>query len=640
MLGAVLLYGQVASGQTCPPNIDFEGGNFSGWEMKWGEVTHLNGFNETIWNGSGMHPFRYKMISAPDTTTDFYGKFPRLCPNGSGHSIILGNEETGAQAESISYEFTVPTGVANFSLFFHYAVVLQDPSHGSDQQPRFRARVVNVATGDPVECVNFDFTASASLPGFQVSPESGTVIFKDWTPITIDLTAYAGQLLKLEFITSDCTLQGHFGYAYVDVSSVCNGAVSGTIVCEGASTGTLTAPFGFQSYTWYADQSFSSVISTAQSLVLTPPPTAGAVYPVALQPYPGFGCADTVFATITSSPNPVAYAGDDRTICTYESTQLGRPPEPGLIYRWEPASLLLGATGANPYTHYNLTGPTNFQLTVKDPLSGCTGNDEVLVTPVILDTAMTVSGELVFCRSAEKNTSLQVISPQESLQWLANGVAVPGATALQYDPRPSQTTTYFAEIHKQGCRDSTRAVTVVIPPNPVVNFRAEGQMQCKGIPVSFQNLSSVSNGDTLRFEWTLANGQKFETKNVTTIYPAAGPQWVKLKAISGFGCEDSLQLVFDIAENCLVSVPSAFSPNGDGLNDIFRPFLHGIRALHRFEVYDRWGNLVYRTREIGAGWDGKRGGLPMDSGVYVWLLEYDAYDRDGIILKGTVTLIR
>lgn len=605
-----------------------------------GFVSHLTGTNEVNWTGFMVDPNRHLLIRNPDTTRDYYGGFPRLCPNGSGYSVQLGNDQIGAQAEGISYYIDVPTGVSNYSIFFYYAIVLEDPNHSTEQQPRFRARIVNVTDGVSLECVNFDFTSSASLPGFQSSTVKPNVLYKDWTPITLNLTPFAGKQLKLEFITSDCTLQGHFGYAYVDVSSVCNGAVSGAVVCVGDASSTLTAPFGFASYTWYSDASFTTVLSTDQTLTLNPPPLAGTVYPVVIVPFPGFGCTDTVFATITTSPKPQAFAGPDRTVCSYESAQLGKPADPGLKYSWSPASDLLFPTSSNPFTRLNLPATTTFTVSVLDPATGCTGEDAVIVTPVIIDTGMQVSGDTIFCGDAPKNTSLRILVPGESVQWYENNNAIAGATNPQYNPQPVGTTKYFAAITKSGCIDSTRSVTIHIPPDPNASFRPERKLQCVQIPVKFLNASRISNNDSLSFTWRLQDGQEFTEKDLVTIFNSPGLQEIKLKVRSSFGCEDSVSQVFEIVENCHIDIPTAFTPNNDGLNDVFKPFLNGIKTLRRFIVYDRWGNAVYQTTVIDEGWDGKYKGVALETGLFVWIIEYDSYDRDNIVLKGTVTLIR
>jgi hypothetical protein len=127
------------------------------------------------------------------------------------------------------------------------------------------------------------------------------VLYKDWTPVSINLNEYIGKTIMLEFITMDCLQSGHAGYAYVDVYTACNGAILGTTICPGDNSITLTAPFGYQSYEWYSDLSFGTILSTNQTISFTPPPPVGSVFPVIVGPFPGYGCYDTLYATITAS---------------------------------------------------------------------------------------------------------------------------------------------------------------------------------------------------------------------------------------------------------------------------------------------------------------------------------------------------
>jgi gliding motility-associated-like protein len=87
-------------------------------------------------------------------------------------------------------------------------------------------------------------------------------------------------------------------------------------------------------------------------------------------------------------------------------------------------------------------------------------------------------------------------------------------------------------------------------------------------------------------------------------------------------------------------LPTAFTPNGDGLNDIVRPYLVGMKALKSFSIYNRWGNLLFYSATAGEGWDGKTRNVTQNAGVYVWVLEF--YDSNNKLVKekGTITLIR
>ena len=87
-------------------------------------------------------------------------------------------------------------------------------------------------------------------------------------------------------------------------------------------------------------------------------------------------------------------------------------------------------------------------------------------------------------------------------------------------------------------------------------------------------------------------------------------------------------------------VPTAFTPNGDGLNDIIKPLLLGMRGLNYFRVFNRFGELVYETAEREKGWDGVYKGKPQDHGTFVWMAQGVTYKGQTITKKGFVVLIR
>ena len=85
--------------------------------------------------------------------------------------------------------------------------------------------------------------------------------------------------------------------------------------------------------------------------------------------------------------------------------------------------------------------------------------------------------------------------------------------------------------------------------------------------------------------------------------------------------------------------PSAFTPNGDGLNDVIRPIAVGVQEIKYFRIYNRWGQMIFNTTTNQKGWDGKISGTPQGSNVFVWMVSAIDYTGKPIFLKGTVTLI-
>jgi gliding motility-associated-like protein len=440
--------------------MDFEFGNFTNWQCRTGKVLATGGINNIDWTGSVQVNDRHTIIKAADAKTDLYGKFPEVSPNGKGYSVRLGNGDVYAEAESITYVYDIPVNTATFSISYNYAVVFQNPGHQFFEQPRFRANVYNVTDNVLIDCVSFDFTSAASLPGFKISSVDSAVLYKDWTPVTLDLAVYAGKTIKLEFITSDCTFEAHFGYAYVDVSSNCSGTFNGNIICEGDKTVSLTAPFGFKSYQWFSNNSFLQEISNQQILTLDPLPVAGSIYPLIVTPYPGFGCTDTLYAKIAIAPKPVPNAGADITVCKYEQAQIGTANNPDYSYEWNPVGQLSNPIASNPLAWSTIPGTKELIVKTTDIQTLCYSYDTIVITTRHVDTAIHLSGKNSFCISEPSTAVLSVSSAVSKIQWQNDKVTIIGATSTTY--QPSVTGNYWAMVTQNGCTDSTVSIPINI----------------------------------------------------------------------------------------------------------------------------------------------------------------------------------
>ena len=93
-------------------------------------------------------------------------------------------------------------------------------------------------------------------------------------------------------------------------------------------------------------------------------------------------------------------------------------------------------------------------------------------------------------------------------------------------------------------------------------------------------------------------------------------------------------------KNCTVVMPGAFSPNNDGLNDLFRPKVYDVIHDYRLRVYDRWGALVFMSNAPEVGWDGNFKGMPAGVQAYVYICTYTDSRSEQHVLKGTVMLLR
>jgi gliding motility-associated-like protein len=113
---------------------------------------------------------------------------------------------------------------------------------------------------------------------------------------------------------------------------------------------------------------------------------------------------------------------------------------------------------------------------------------------------------------------------------------------------------------------------------------------------------------------------------------------VQITTASGCVTIDT-QMVKTVKE-AQIYVPTAFTPNKDGLNDFLRPIFMGIKEVRYFRVFNRWGQLLYERKSELPGWDGTVGGIPQQSQVVVWMIEGISVDNRVITRKGSSTLVR
>jgi gliding motility-associated-like protein len=113
-----------------------------------------------------------------------------------------------------------------------------------------------------------------------------------------------------------------------------------------------------------------------------------------------------------------------------------------------------------------------------------------------------------------------------------------------------------------------------------------------------------------------------------------------LTAFTEAGCATTDTLNLKVFKGPSFYVPSAFSPNGDGKNDDFRFIAVGMSKIASFQVYNRYGQLVYSSTQVMKGWNGTLGGVEQPAGTYVWVISGVDLSGQSHFKKGTVVLIR
>lgn len=276
ILGLVVLISQDTAAQC--ENANLESGSTVNWM---GFTGNCCGINTPI---PGIVPGRHT-ITTPGFDPVLAGcdQISTVYPGGN-YSIQLGNSNIGAEAERITFDFSI-TPTSNL-IIYRYAVVLEDPGHESYEQPRFEAQL-RTSNGQPIPCTFYQVVASAQIDGFQ---NCGGVIYKNWTTVGVDASAYMGQVVTLDLATGDCAAGGHFGYAYVEASCAPLEIEAKFCLNSENLVAYLEAPEGFASYLWSTGESspnitvFNSVEGSVYTCLVTSVTGCQALLSATLEP--------------------------------------------------------------------------------------------------------------------------------------------------------------------------------------------------------------------------------------------------------------------------------------------------------------------------------------------------------------------
>jgi gliding motility-associated-like protein len=634
----LLLYISVQlNAQVCPTNIDFERGDFANWKAYTGNVSAATGSHVFSLFESGPSPGQHEMFNrlSHSNVRDPYGGFPVICPNGSGYSVKLGNTQGGAGAEGLAYEFTIPAGRNEYSITYYYAVVFEGPNHLEFQQPRLEIEVMNVTDNQRIDCSSFTFFSyGSSLPGFQVSDiqlnTNTPILYKDWTPVTINLNNKAGKTIRIFFKTGDCTFVRHFGYAYVDVNTECNGEFPGAAFCPNDAFVSIDAPFGFQSYRWF-NSNFSTLLGTSSSLTLTPAPPSGTLLAVEVTPYDGYGCKDTIYTRLIDTLTVRANAGADGSYCGTEPVIIGEPPKAGMVYSWSPATGLSDATSSSPLATPSVT--TAYVLTASSNGGGCRDTDTVIVESLLPDTSLRVLGKLSYCITSGDSTVLFTINGVKT-QWYKDGSALPGAVSNRL--RATSSGNYYAVVTSpSGCSLNTRSIPVYIEtPEKGIQYPLRYTFPEKEITLN----ARVIGEEVLWRPPSLLSSDSVFSPVFRGFDLDTYSYLIRITTAAGCVAVDT-QLV-KIISKVEVFIPTAFTPNSDGLNDVIRPITIGIDQIQSFRIYNRYGQEVFVWSPQRNGWDGVFKNIPQDPGTFIWQFVGTGVDGLTYTQKGFLILLR
>ncbi|MFN5842727.1 MAG: gliding motility-associated C-terminal domain-containing protein, partial [Bacteroidota bacterium] len=392
-----------------------------------------------------------------------------------------------------------------------------------------------------------------------------------------------------------------------------------TIICVGASvqlTSASTAPV-----LWTPGSSLN--YATSNNPIATPGQTT--TYTVTATGSNGCTAADQVVVQVAGYPVITINGGG--VVCLGDEAPL--TADGGVSYTWMPETYLNTTTGATVIA--TPEDDMTYYVTAQNA-NGCVATDSVLLT-VKKPISIEAEPGAAIC----EGSSYQLMAEGTGISYLwtpAAGLDNP------YSPYPTatpeQTTTYTVTTTDGICFTASATAVVTVNPLPEINT----QVQVIVMPGSETQLQATSNAAGASYLWTPSAGLSCSTCSNPLANPTEPTVYtVMVTDSSGCRSEEQVRLDFLCSEDGIY-VPNAFTPNGDGKNDVFRIRGYGVEYISIFRVYSRWGELMFETTDISQGWDGTYKGELQFPAVYVYYIEGVCTNNQKIVKQGNVSLIR
>jgi len=490
-------------------NIDFENGTLSGWNAYYAYNNSSTSFSVTNITGGPAGAVAHAANDVLTSTAGFYNSLsvganpspdyqinitsgsrgdgiapsvPVVSPFGGRYSIMLGDStQVNYGVAILSQTFLVTPTNENFT--YQYAVFLANPLHNYYEQPFFTVALLdqngdtiphcgeyNVVSGNGTQ--NFDsLIYTTYYPVAPTSPVQFTVYYKNWTIVEVPLKKYLGQCVTVVFEAADCSLGGHFGYAYVDASCSPNGVISSSPNLCGQDSISLTAPPGGSRYIW-TGPTHGIVGSSGNQTVWV---DSAGVYRVIIVPVTGIDCADTLYDTVGKVPGPPPRPDfNATTTCAGETTHFinTSTDTAGATFYWDFYNI-------GVYNDSNVVDPTwtyaspgTYTIKLDEVYNGCGADTLITITinpPPIA--SFSVSGQCVGTAVTTANTST---GATKYLWNYGDPASAPHDTSSAFNGshiylRPGTYTITLIANNSGACPDTAiETVTVYPTPKPII----------------------------------------------------------------------------------------------------------------------------------------------------------------------------
>ncbi len=357
------------------------------------------------------------------------------------------------------------------------------------------------------------------------------------------------------------------------------------------------------------------------------------VYSIQLIAINSSGCADTTVTNIEAYGIPIVGAGPASVIlCNGSSITLNATG--AVNYSWSPSTGLNCSDCANPLTSimsdikYVVTGTT---------IHGCSSKDSIQVN-VKDKFVLTYSRPDSLCKGSTKKLTA---AGADNYSWTpAINIDNPAISTPTVQP---DTTTLYRVIAGDdvGCFKDTGYINIRVNPLPTVEAGLDRTINVGQV----HDLMPTISPDVIYVDWQPTTGLFRNVYPGITVKPTENTEYtVLVKNKGGCAARDRVNVIV-ICNGANVFMPNTFSPNEDGVNDVFFPRGTGLFRIKTLQIFSRWGELVFEknsfnANDAGSGWNGTFKGVKVNPDVFVYSIEIICDNNSILIYRGNVALVK
>lgn len=416
--------------------------------------------------------------------------------------------------------------------------------------------------------------------------------------------------------------------------------------CQGLTVQFQNSSFNGSSFFWdFGVPGVTSDTSSAFAPSFTFP--APGEYEVTLIANPGWPCTDTSVQTFIVNnpidisfipPAPQCILGNNFSFSstgTFDLTQdevtwnFGSFANPATSNALNPSGVVFDTNGYIP-----------IQLSVSNDYCLFTYTDSILVYGVptvdfFIDTMLMCAPFTAYFQD------LSFANAPISYLWnFGDGTTSTEQNPVHLYPVPGVYDVTLSIVVEEGCTANitvTQPGAIDVKPSPVAAFTVDPPIAEAFTP--FITFSDQSQGGISHW-YFFTPGDSLQARDTVFSYQTGGYHYPMQVVTNEYGCTDTAVRTVYIIPYSTLYVPNSFTPNGDGINEVFLPLARDMK-LYKFEIFTRWGNRIFTTEDQYEGWDGTINGKPAADGVYIYQIHYrKAHDGLDDLVRGHFTLMR